>query len=221
MADLDPFDLVRRLANVPVVPLVNALRQLHDRGITGLPSVDELLGPEVTASEEKPPAALPKASSPDYEAARRHFVRHSEQVREQAMLAERLLDGLAGPLNSTVPVVLQRELRVQCPLGASSGARFVVVNRLEHSIHVRFRPGRVHGLSEEQSAGIHLSFTPGPPLEPGAEREVQLRVQVDGGQRLPDVLDIGVDVMGDEQMLLKLWVRIELCQGGVGWTNAT
>ena len=155
-----------------------------------------------------------KSTSPDYEAARRHFVRHSERLREQAILAERLLDGLAGHAHQTTPVALQQELRVLCGPEDSSAARFVVANCLDRTVDVRFRPGQIHGLPPDQAASIGLWFDPEQPrLEPGAEQEVKLRVELANSDGLPDVLELGVDVLGNEQMLLKLWVRIERRQG--------
>jgi len=122
---------------------------------------------------------------------------------------------LTGSANRTTPVILQQELRVPCTEAGTSRARFVVVNGLERTVDVRFRPGRVHGLSGEQSALIHLSFDPEQPrLEPGAEQEVALLVGIDDADGLADVLELGVDVWGNEQLLLKLWVRIELRAGG-------
>ena len=221
MADLDPFELVRRLRHAPLGPLVAALRKIHDGGHVDLNNLEELLGSRAAAPAPQQPSRTAKSTSTDYEAARRHFVRHSERLREQAILAERLLDGWAGQANQP-PVVLQQELRVQCAPGATSGARFVVVNCLDQTVDVRFRPGHVHGVSAEQATSVHLSFTPEQPrLEPGAERDVQLLVEVDGSDGLPDVLELGVDISGNERMLLKLWVRIELRPGGAEWTSAT
>ena len=215
MADLDPFELVRRLRNAPLGPLVDALRQIHGRGPAAPASLGELLGSREAAPPAPKPPASKASSSPDYEAARRHFVRHSERLREQAILAERLLDGLTGSASRTTPVILQQELRVSCTEAGTSRARFVVVNCLERTVDVRFRPGRVHGLSAEQSALIHVSFNPEQPrLEPGAEQEVALLIEVDDADGLADVLELGVDVWGNEQLLLKLWVRIELRAGG-------
>lgn len=215
MAAPDPFDLVKRLGNVPLGPLVEALRQMHRGGAVNAPNLEELLGTRIAAPIEPQPSiptAAPK--SPDYEAARKHFVQHSERLREQAMLAERLLDGLAGQ-TARAPTVLQHELRIQCAPGAASAARFVVVNCLPQPVEVLFRPGRFHGLSTEQASSLRMSFSPAQPrLEPGAEQEVQLLIDLAGSYGLPDVIEVGVDVLGDEQMLLKLWARIELRQGG-------
>jgi hypothetical protein len=215
MADLDPFELVRRLRDAPLGPLVDALRHIHGRGTADPASLDDLLrSRETTPSAPEQPGGT-ASNSPDYEAARRHFVRHSERLREQAILAERLLDGLTGSANRTTPVILQQELRVPCTEAGTSRARFVVVNSLERTVDVHFRPGRVHGLSGEQAALIHFSFDPEQPrLEPGAEQEVALLVGIDDADGLADVLELGVDVWGNEQLLFKLWVRIELRAGG-------
>jgi hypothetical protein len=223
MADLDPFEVVRRLGHAPLGPLVDALRQIHHRGKVEPNNLKELLGSnEAAFAGPKPPSAPTQSTSPDYEAARRHFVRHSVRLREQAILAERLLEGLAGPAKQTPPGALQHELRIQCARGATSGARFIVVNCLDRAVDVHFRPGRVHAVSPEQAAAIRLSFTPEQPrLESGAEQEVQLLVEVGGNEGLPDALELGVDVLGHEQLLLKLWVRIELHPGGIEWTNGS
>ena len=217
MAAPDPFDLVRRLGTLPLGPLVDALRQLHSTD-TGHPSkLETLLAARAEPEPHDPtPPPIPAAarSAPDYEAARKHFVRHSEKLREQAILAERLLDGLAGQSVRT-PSPLQHELRVQCARRATSAARFIVVNCLDNAVDVHFRPGPFHGLSSEQAASIHLSFSPAQPrLEPGAQQEMQLFVDLRDADGLPDVLEVGVDVLGGEQLLLKLWARIELRQEG-------
>ena len=221
MADLDPFEVVRRLRNAPLGPVVEALRRIHDRGKVEPTNLEELLGWKAAATEEpQQPPRTARSLSPDYEAARRHFVQHSVRLREQAILAEKLLDGLAAhAATPTMPVALTQELRIQCAPGSTSRARFIVANCFERTIDVRFHPGRIHGISPAQAAAVRLSFTPEQPrLEAGSEQQVQLLVEVDDGD-LPDVLELGVNVSGDEQILLKLWVRIELRPGGVEWTR--
>jgi hypothetical protein len=216
MSALNPFDLVARLRNAPLEPLVETLRQLHDRGAVDPPSLEHVLGLSDGAPESPRPATVAaKPSGSNYEAARRHFVQYSERLREQAMLTEHLLDGLTGHASRTALMLLQHQLRVQCGPGETSAARFVVVNGLDQPADVRFRPGRVHGLSTEQAASVHISFEPDHPhLQAGAEREVQLQVDLRDADGLPDALELGVDVLGNEHMLLKLWVRIELRRGG-------
>ena len=158
-------------------------------------------------------AATP--ASPDYEAARQHFVRHSEKLREQAILAEKLLDGLSRNASPTNPVILQQELRLRCAPGATSKTRFIVVNCLARTADVHFRTGHVHGLSAEVSASVRIEFDPEcPRLGAGAEQEVEMLVGVAPGDGLPDTLEFGVDVLCEEQLLLKLWVRVALGDGG-------
>jgi hypothetical protein len=212
MALLDPFELVQRLGRAPLEPLVDALRQVHIRGTVDATSLEALFG----RGEAAPvvPSASHSAhtsSLPDYEQARRHFVRHSERLREQAILAEKLLDGLAGRTAVAPPVILQHEVRVQCAPGGTSAARFVVVNCLKQQVDVRFQSRHVHGLPAEEAESVRLSFNPDHPrLERGAELEVQLLVSLSDTARLPHELEIGVDVCGNELTLLKLWVRIEV-----------
>jgi hypothetical protein len=214
MVSLDPFDLVQRLGHIPVDPLVEALRRLHARGGGGAKELSDLLA----SYEKKPSGAAAGAAgptrSPDYEAARRHFVRHSERLREQAILAERLLDRLAGPEEEEPRTPLQQTLRIQAAPGDTSGARFIVANARDRVAHVRFITGHVHGLTREESSSMRITFEPDQPrLDPGGELEVRVAVDVPAGLADREFLEFGVDVMSDEQRLLKLWVRVELREG--------
>jgi hypothetical protein len=214
-----PFDLLRRLADAPLDPLVDALRALHAKGSADVNELSALLvprgdggPPESSGNRGVPPAVSGAGAPTEYEAARRHFIRHSEKLREQAQLADRLLDGFARSNHTIHPRIRQHELRLRCAVGGTSGARFVVANSLGRAATVRFRAGRVHAASPEQAAAVHLTFDPGSPrLEPGEEREVQLSVELAAVTELPAVLEAGVDVLADEQLLLKMWVRIDVC----------
>ncbi len=221
---LDPFDLIKRLGDVPLGSLVKVLRDLHHHGTPDSDTLRKLLGSrQSTAETPKPtvPVAIAAPSS-DYEAARRHFVQHSQRLREQAILTDKLLDGFAAHADHAKPAILQHELRVQCAPGTTSGARFVVVNCLDRTANVRFRPGRVHSLSIETAEDIHLSFRPCElRLEPEGECEVQLLITLPARDDLPSAFDLGVDVLGNEQVLLKQWVHIEVHPGGGAWRNTT
>ena len=217
--DLDPFELMRRLRGVPVEPIVEALREIHQQGRPDSERLRELLhlakAATVVSGQKRGAGAV--ASTPDYESVRRHFVRHSERVREQAILAERLLDGLAGSETRHKPGILQHEVRVRCSPGSTSAARFVVVNCLDTAVDLQFVPAHLHRVSIEQGAAIDLAFNPASPhLEPGAEQVVQLLVTLAGSHDLPAVVELGVDVRGAGQLLLKQWVRIEIQQEAPG-----
>ena len=216
MVSLDPFDLVRRLGHAPLDPLVDALRTLHARGGGGgAKELWELLGSRDAAPAGRAPGPPSTTPSADYETARRHFVRHSERLREQAILAERLLDRLAGTSGQEHRSVLQQTVRIQSAPGQRSGARFVVVNGLDREAHVRFIAGQVHGLSRDESSSVRITFDPAEPrIEPGGERDVQIVVDVPEGMAGREFLEFGVDVISDEQRLLKLWVRVDLRAGG-------
>ena len=215
MSQLDPFDLVRRLGSAPLGPLVKTLRTIHAGGNGDATRLEALLD----AGNATPPAPVPPTDTPtttaSYEAARKHFVRHAERLREQALLTERLLDGLSGEARRT-PAILQQELRVQCRPGATSAGRFIVANCLAQPVDVRFRTGHFHRLSPGQAASAHLSFSPSAPrLEPSTEQEIDVQVDLRATDDLPEFLEVGVDVLGGDELLLKLWVRIEVRQGGV------
>jgi hypothetical protein len=216
MSTLDPLELVRRLGRAPLGPLVDALRRIHEQGTPDTRRLWDLVAERerATAVPSLNADQAPTPSLPDYEAARRHFIRHSERLREQAILTEKLLDGLAKQLETSTPAVLQEELRIQCLPGQSSSARFIVVNCLPRAVDVQFRPGHVHGAPLDTPAAVRVAFDPETPrLEPGAERLVRITVHPRDGGDLPNPLEFGVDVLGAEQLLLKLWVRVELRPG--------
>jgi hypothetical protein len=215
---LAAFELLERLKTLPLDPLVEALRDLHERGATGvafpaqpprsaggpagastaLASIADALAPVAARPPDAPRGA-------DYETARRHFVRHSQRLREQATLAERLLDGLVRHEQQT-PAPLQRELCVTCPAGGSSRAPFIVVNALERDVTVAFRIGRLHG-----PARVAMRVSVDPPslaLPRGDEARVAAVVGVPGDARVGMQAELGVDVLGDERLLMKLWLQI-------------
>jgi len=216
---LAAFELLERLKTLPLDPLVDALRDLHDRGAAGvafpaqpgrsadgpaaastpLASIADALAPVVGGM----PADGPRGA--DYETARRHFVRHSQRLREQAMLAERLLDGLVRHEQQT-PAPLHRELRVMCAAGASVRAPFIVVNALERDVTVTFRIGRLHGAER-----IPIRVSVDPPslaLPRGDEGTVAAVVSVPADAQVGMPGELGVDVLGDERLLMKLWLQI-------------
>ena len=216
---LAAFELLERLKTLPLDPLVDALRDLHERGATGvaLPAEPRLTG-DGPGGAFRPLASLADALAPvvggtpadaprgaDYETARRHFVRHSQRLREQAMLAERLLDGLVRHEQQT-PAPLQRELHVMCPAGASVLAPFIVVNALERDVTVTFRIGRLHG---PERVAMRVSIDPPSlGLPRGDEATMAAVVSVPGDARVGMQGELGVDVLGDERLLMKLWLQI-------------
>jgi hypothetical protein len=217
----DPFALVRRLSEVPLAPLVDVLRRVHNDGASTPAAIWELLGRDcpVPAPAGETANATPPVAAPDYEAAREHFVRHSERLREQAALAERLLDGLVR--NSAARAApLQHELRVAAAAGTTVTANFLVVNSVDRPTEVRFQRGRVHGLSVAAAATVVVTFNPEQPhLAAGAEQVVELRIELPDASVLPNPLEFGVDVLGDNLLLFKLWVCV-VPSGGAEWTTA-
>jgi hypothetical protein len=208
--DIDPFELIRRIGRAPLGPLVAALRELHEGADT--PAVLQALT-SLRDSPLRPGADVaaigPARRAPDYETARRHFVQHATRLREQTILAERLLDGLVGSVAQAHPARLPEDVIVRCAPGSTSRARFVVANHFGQSLSVRLVPGRLHGLSAPQAAAVQIGFEPEQlQLSPGAEREVEISIEVKPDEALPDVIELGVDVLGNEQVLLKQWVRI-------------
>jgi hypothetical protein len=211
MASVDAFELIKRLSQVPLEPLVQALRNVHEQRAGPGMDIRNLLDAagQVPPSPAAGEAATPKPSA--YEAARRHFVQHAEKLREQAILAERLLDGLTRDGERATVVALQHEVHVACLPGERSATTFALVNRLQRTVDVHFRPGRVHELPPGQNGVVELSFVPQEPrLAPGETVDVQLLLDVRDNDILPGALNLGVDVLGDDQLLSKLWVRIEL-----------
>jgi hypothetical protein len=206
---LEAFGLLKKLGELPLDPVVEALRDLHQRGDVDSPRLRQLVG--TPAVESAPPVRTPErqATSPDYEAARRHFVDHSRKLREQALLAERLLDGLVSRDTARTPA-LQSEVTVTCPRHGSSGARFAVANRLDHPIDVRFRVAHIQGRADPSETAV-VSFEPATPrLDTGEEAVVRLLVDLSGVRDAGHTLDVAVDVVGGERLLFKLWVRIDV-----------
>ena len=206
----DPFDLVVRLRGMPLGVVVDALRRVH-RGGAAPADLWSLLAtgtPKAPAPPARqPPLALTAGTStpPDYDRMRRHFVQHAQRLREQALLTERLLDRFG--VGRTAP--LQHELRIQCEAGRTAGARFLLVNSLDEPVVVTFRQGRVHGSSQE-TFPVHVTFDPASPsMRAGEEREIHVTVETQASIDDPN-LDLGIDVLGNERLLIKLWLHLEL-----------
>ena len=213
---LDPFDLIKRLSSVPMGPLVDTLRQIHHRGSPDAEDLRRLMAAPDTSRAPEAQVTSPSAngsSADGYETARQHFVRHSERLREQAMLAERLLDRLSASKAALPP--LRQELHIDCAPGGRSEAPFVVANGLRDAADVHFRPGRVHGLPHGTEP-FAVRFDPERiRLEPGAERTVQLSLELPRTEQLPAQLECGVDVLGGEHVLLKLWIQVHVVAEGL------
>jgi hypothetical protein len=151
---------------------------------------------------------MPPASP--YETARRHFVQHAEKLREQAILAEKLLAGLVESRDEP-STPLRQEMRMQAAAGTTSYARFIIVNRLERTAQTLVRLHRIHGLPDAASSRLGVEFEPSRcALEPGEEREVIVSVCVPDAADLPDLIRLDVDVLDGSQLLYKLWVSVDL-----------
>jgi hypothetical protein len=210
----DAFDVVMRLSGMPRSAVVDALRRVHRGDVrpadlwslleTGTPTPDQPAGP--TPAAVAAPVAPP---FPDYDRVRRHFVQDSQRLRNQALLTERLLDGFAG-ISRMAP--LQHELRIRCEAGHRAGARFVLVNSLDHAVRVTFRRGRVHASADETSS-VRVAFDPEHPwMDAHEEREIRVSVDLPASIQAPH-LDLGIDVLGNERLLIKVWLRLELQAG--------
>jgi hypothetical protein len=214
MAGIDPFELLGKLKTARTDMLVDALRRLHQNGSGNLNSLEELLNgkTERPGDAQQPPApSAATAEARGYEELRRHFVPYAEQLRQQALLTEKLLNGFMYESKRPAPAVLQQEIRIQASPGTQSGARFAVLNSLDHPAEVSFRTGRVHGLSEQQRDALRIQFEPERPrLGPNEEKWIHVRVDVADREGLPERIETGVDLLGEDRLLLKLWIQVEL-----------
>jgi len=215
MAGIDPFELIGKLKNARTDLLVDVLRRLHNKGSGDLSAIDQLLDGNVdpTANASPKPSApgAANAGNERYEELRRHFVPYAEQLRQQAVLTEKLLKGFASEPKGPTPSVLQQEIRIQASPGTQSGARFAVVNSLDHATELTFRAGSFHGLSDAQRDSLRMEFEPKrPQLGPNEERWIHVRVEVADIDGLPDRIETGVDLLGGDRLLLKLWIQVEL-----------
>ena len=212
IATLGQLEILKRLGRVPLDPLVDALRDLHASGTSDSKRLQELLAPsQVTHPVARPAVELRRAPhNVDYEAARKHFVEHAERLRKQTILAERLLERLQSRTNTSAPL-LQQELEVECRRHAAALTQFVVANTLDRSVTIGFRVGRVHHVRERPEAGSFLTFDPpAPRLEPGDERVVTLSIDLSQYDAIADWLECGVDLLGDGELLAKLWLRVRI-----------
>lgn len=226
MAGFDPFELIGRLRHARVEPLVDVLRRLHREGAQNLSSIEELLGKTSPLQAESAASVAEDRATPHierYEELKRHFVPYAEQLRRQSLLTDQLLHGFLAESRASEPATLQQEIRIQYTPGTPSGARFVVANLLGTTTKLQFRIGRVHGLPLEHQSAIRLRFQPDQPrLDPKEERAVEVSVDVENLPDFPEKVDVGVDVLGDERLLLKLWIRIEIrTPERTRWTGTT
>jgi len=211
------IDLLRRLGRVPLDPLVDALRDLHARGEAGSENLRALLtaprrGP---ANAEEPPTAdvtgrpIELSHKIDYETARQHFADHGRRLREQAILAERLLGSFVERQSSASSTSLQHELTVTGPAGSVASTRFVAVNREGRPIEVRFVPDGSCRDGEATDIASRLSFAPPTPrLFP--DEEVVVTVSVDMSSVSGPRHTVGVDVRADDRLLVRLWVSLQV-----------
>jgi hypothetical protein len=213
------LELLKRLSSVQVDPLVEALREFHLGSPTGAARLQSLLAPAQSPSESAAatPApvrpAMEPAKSVDYEAARRHFTDHARRLREQADLAERLLEGFVRRQSAAPPTSLQHEVTVTGERGSTTGASFVVVNRDEQPIDVTFHVDDRQRSVEAAAVARSLAFDPpAPRLMPGQEAVVQLSLSLRDYQAAQDLIEMGVDVRNENRLLVRLWVRVRVVE---------
>jgi hypothetical protein len=212
---LGHLELLRRLGAAPLEPLVDVLRDLHQRGATDSKELQALLAPSeslVPAAPADPPAIemLRQPDHENYEAARKHFVQHAERLREQALLAERLLEGFARTEAANGRSPLHRELTLACVRGGTSGTRFIVGNSLRQPVTVGFHVGRIHGYERPSASEIVTFDPPAPRLSVGDEQVVRVVVDLRQHDIAGDAFEFGVDVLGDERLLVRLWIRVRV-----------
>lgn len=201
----DPVQLLRRLQDAPLDPVVDFLRSLHEsRGEATVP-LPTAAPPSARADEPEPGEA--------YDELRQHFYRHEAGLRQHARLTDRILDQLQRESRGRVEPVaspLQAELRVRCAARGASGARFVVANELGREVELGFRCHPLTGVPVGSADTPVADFTPAAPtLAPGEECSVRLGVDlaalpVDSG----DEVGLVVDVCGGDEILQKLWVTL-------------
>jgi hypothetical protein len=215
--------LLKRLGNLEHEPLVDALRDLHTRREGGVEQLQKLLASSLPipsrpiVGADTLEAAEPTRGA-DYETARRHFVDHGRRLREQAFLAERLLDAFVRRQDTAPAVASQSELTVRCAREAIASADFFVVNREGSALDVRFDafpPSGCDGdgADAEESAisASRLSFDPSTiQLAPGQEAVVRLTVDLRGYRGQAGKRDVGVDIRGNERLLVRLWIHVDV-----------
>ena len=213
------LELLKRLGSVPLDPLVEALRDVHLGGPTGAERLRSLLAPAhtpsrpVTGTTPPAPPAVELGRSVDYEAARRHFTDHARRLREQADLAERLLEGFVRRQSAAPPASLQHELALTGKPGSTTSASFVVINRDDEPIDVRFHLSDTQLAGDEAAVAQSLSFDPPTPrLMPGQEAVVRLSVSLDDHHAPHGLIEMGVDVRSEHRLLLRLWIRVRVTE---------
>jgi hypothetical protein len=219
------IELLKRLGSLQRDPLVAALRDLHTRGEAGAWHLHQLLvsarpvpSRSIAAPDQRTP--IERTRGVDYERARRHFVDHSRRLREQAILAERLLEAFVRRQDTTPPSALQHELRMMCARGSTASADFIVVNREASAMDVRFDAARSRGRDADGTEiedGIRiasaLSFDPATVhLLPGQEAVVRLSLDLRGDVGRAHTLDVAVDVRGGDRLLLRLWIHVQVTE---------
>lgn len=219
---LASLDLLQHLSTVPLAPLVEALRELHHLGAADPERIRSLLAAPA-APGVRPPAAPPavrlpsgpSSDRPDYERARKHFVEHAQRLREQAILAEKLLAGFVG--EQTAAADLRRELTLPASDGPVRTLQFVLVNTLPRAMAITFRV-RAARDAEGRNAWRHgLAFEPAAPHLAAGE-EVVVRLQLDTRRvPLPERPDtVIVDVFGNDRPVVSLWISVAPEEHGHG-----
>ena len=66
----------------------------------------------------------------------------------------------------------------------------------------------------DAQSDFKITFHPVTPrLDPGEERMIDFTVEIKSAAALPEHLEVGVDILGDNNLLLKLWIFIEIRNG--------
>lgn len=149
-----------------------------------------------------------------YDAARRHFHRNETQLRSQVRFTERILDRIqtGAPRRRRDANPFQMELRLRAPAGGVASGRFVLASDLPRAAPVEFRAGTLRGRTLPWNDSAAVRFDPErPTLHAGMERIVRAEVDLAECPARPgDQLELCVDVLGDGELMLKLWLEISV-----------
>lgn len=228
---MDPIELLERVKEAPLDPLLAGLREIHRRRSVEpgwLPAEDlfrslagglarERRRPSRPAPPERRTASPHAQDRGSYDSARELFRAHERELQRRAFLTERVLDQVrrgAGVDRILTPAPLQQELRLACPAGGASGGRFVVINETSLEQEVRFDVGAPRRGAPAWAGRLAPLFDPERlRIEPGESRIV--RVSVDSASlhaRPGEHVELPVDLRGQLDSLGRLWIEIGIVE---------
>jgi len=181
--------------------LVDALGRLH-RGSRA--------SPDLEASPDAPHAER-------YDRVSELFRRREQSLRAESLLVDRILDQMrrgAAPRSLPGDSVLQQTVRIACPIGGRSAARFLVVNETGAAVRVRPVIGRPNVRGTGPAAGAALQVAPTAlHLESGATAVAEITVDLGGCDALAgETIDATIALADGEQRLGRVWVEIAVME---------